>query len=148
MSEKKSILKLPIQILSAVLVMFVLYIVSSSVFKPPEPRSHRGSNYNGIDYTIRIYYFPERKSAATAMADYFSNEKYRIEILPALEEPTLADKRYGTSYLYFNNADVNQAIQIKQKLEQVVGFPINGYRRSEPVVNPSMMFVLTDKRAK
>ncbi|MGB1236670.1 MAG: hypothetical protein ACPG4U_00590 [Pseudomonadales bacterium] len=147
MSEKKSALKIPIQVLSGLVALFLLYLLSSAVFTPPEPRSHKGSNYNGIDYTIRIYYFPAREAAANAMAEYFSNEQYRIEILPALNEPTLQDKRYGTSYLYFNNADVNQALQIKRKLEQVVGFPINGYRRSEPIVNPSMMFVLTDKRA-
>lgn len=143
---ESSQLKTILQILAAAVTIVAVYLVGANVAFNESTEKARTSEFAGIDFTLLIYYFPERKKEAIKAGKYFQKERYTVQIKSALDEPAIKQKRLETSYFFFNHADLEQAMEIKQSLERVLGFPVNSYRRSDPLVTPSLMLVLTEKQ--
>lgn len=99
------------------------------------------SNQN---YQIVVYYFPEKKAEAKALAYYFKEHDYNISMQPAASEPALKGSKNSPSHLFFNRSDINTAMQIKSLIEEVIGKPVNAYRFHEYQTDPAMMMVFTE----
>ncbi len=98
----------------------------------------------GEPYQIDIYYFPKRKNSADALTGYFRHKGYLVNNLTAKELENSQATKYSPSHFFFNKEDFGLAMEIKSKMEQVLGYPISGYKFRAPQHIPSMIVVFTD----
>jgi hypothetical protein len=96
-------------------------------------------------YQISVYYFPTRKSAAQALAYYFSEQGYLVETKAASTLKSLKSAKFSPSHIFYNHEDMIQAMGIKKKIEKIVGYPVNAYKFHVSQSSPSMMIVFTDQ---
>jgi hypothetical protein len=99
----------------------------------------------GNNFEIAVYYFPERENDAKALTFYFNEHGYSVTMLPASNIEELEASRTSPSYIYFNQAQFKQAMGIKQKIEKVIGYPVNAYRYQNAQTSPAMMMVFTEE---
>ncbi|MCJ8300109.1 MAG: hypothetical protein MJK13_14405 [Pseudomonadales bacterium] len=95
-------------------------------------------------YQINIYYFPKRKNSANALTDYFHQQGYLVKMLTASELENSQATKYSPSHFFFNKEDFGQAMGIKSKMEQVMGYPISAYKFGVSQSIPSMIIVFTN----
>jgi len=135
-----------IYIVSGILIILILFVALIGWMQ--ENKSVPiASNQKAIDknFEIAVYYFPGRENDAKALTFYFNEHGYSVSMLAASSIEALEASRTSPSYIYFNQAQFKQAMQIKQKIEQVIGYPVNAYRYQDVQTSPAMMMVFTEE---
>ncbi|EPJ52909.1 MAG: hypothetical protein OFPI_12210 [Osedax symbiont Rs2] len=95
-------------------------------------------------FKIVVYYFPEKKSEALALTNYFQEHSYDITMQPAASAPALKGSKNSPSHIFFNRSDIGKAMSLKLDIEAVIGKSVNAYRFHEEQTDPSMMMVFTE----
>lgn len=95
-------------------------------------------------YQINVYYFPSRKRAATALTYYFSQQGFPINMQPAESLDGLDAFRHSTNRIFFNHDQFATAMEIKDKTQRILGYPLNAYRYKVTQNSHSMMIVFTE----
>ncbi len=93
---------------------------------------------------ITIYYYPSRKLAAKALSYYFTEQDYKVKILPASSLERLKSSKKAPSYVFFNQEQFPQAMAIKSEVERVLKSPVNAYRFRTFQDDPAIMMVFTE----
>ena len=98
------------------------------------------------EYQMTVYYFPSSKNAAAALTFYFTEHGYPVDMQPAAKIPALNGSRITPSHIFYHHEDFSKAMEIKQLIEKVLGYPVNAYRFREYLSDDSMMMVFTEAR--
>jgi len=135
-----------VYIVSAFLIVLILFTALIGWMQDNQSASTT-HNQKEIDkkFEIAVYYFPERENDAKALTFYFNEHGYTVSMLAANSIEALEASRTSPSYIYFNQAQFKQAMAIKQKIEKVIGYPVNAYRYQDEQTSPAMMMVFTEE---
>ena len=101
-------------------------------------------NVSNSKFKIVVYYFPEKKSEAQALTNFFKEHSYNITMQPAASQPALKGSKNSPSHIFFNRSEINKAMSLKTDIEAVIGKSVNAYRFHEEQTDPSMMMVFTE----